>query len=75
MEYDVVYILDVNEGIIPSHRAVLAADQEEERRMLYVGMTRAREKLYLFAVRKRYEKTVQPSRFLEEIFGNERTGF
>ena len=47
MEYDSVYILDVNEGVIPYHKAVLDADLEEERRMLYVGMTRARKKLYL----------------------------
>ena len=69
MEYDRVWILDVNEGIIPYHKAVLDADLEEERRMLYVGMTRARKKLTLCSVRERYEKAASPSPFLEEIFG------
>ena len=67
MEYDTVYILDVNEGIIPYHKAVLDADLEEERRMLYVGMTRARKDLYIYSVRERYDKKIAPSRFLREI--------
>jgi DNA helicase-2/ATP-dependent DNA helicase PcrA len=66
MEYDSVYILDVNEGVIPYHKAVLDADLEEERRMLYVGMTRARLRLHLYAVRERYEKKADLSRFLRE---------
>ncbi|MCQ2501127.1 MAG: ATP-dependent helicase, partial [Lachnospiraceae bacterium] len=67
MEYDVVFILDINEGVIPYQKAVLDADLEEERRMFYVGMTRARKKLYLYNVRERYEKKMLPSRFLGEI--------
>lgn len=66
-EYDAVYILDVNEGVIPWHRAVLDEDLEEERRMLYVGMTRARRRLRLFAVRKRYEKRQELSGFIREM--------
>ena len=50
MEYDTVYILDVNEGVIPYHKAVLEADLEEERRMLMWGKTRARKELHLYAV-------------------------
>ena len=68
MEYDVVYILDVNEGIIPYHKAVLDADLEEERRMLYVGMTRARKELHLYAVKERYEKKTEVSRYFSDIF-------
>ena len=77
MEYDSVYILDVNEGVIPYHKAVLDADLEEERRMLYVGMTRARLRLHLYAVRERYEKKAELSRFLRECGSscpNSRTG-
>ena len=77
MEYDSVYILDVNEGVIPYHKAVLDADLEEERRMLYVGMTRARLRLHLYAVRERYEKKADLSRFLRECGSscpNSRTG-
>ncbi len=72
MEYAQVYILDVNEGVIPYHKAILEADLEEERRMLYVGMTRAEKELHLYAVRERYEKKMELSRFLAEIFPNRR---
>ncbi len=67
MEYDAVFILDINEGIIPYQKAVLDEDLEEERRMFYVGMTRARKKLYLYSIRERYEKKLLPSRFLEDL--------
>ena len=66
-EYDSVFILDVNEGVIPWHKAVLDEDLEEERRMLYVGMTRARKQLRLFAVRERYEKRMELSRFIRDM--------
>ena len=69
MEYDRVYILDVSEGVIPWHKAVLPADLEEERRMLYVGMTRARKSLRLSWAESRMGKEAEPSRFLKEIFG------
>ena len=42
LEFRVVFILDANEGITPHHRAQLEADLEEERRMFYVAITRAR---------------------------------
>ena len=67
LEFDRVYILNVNEGSIPYHKAVLDTEMEEERRMFYVGMTRAREKLELYFIRERFGKEKQPSRFLEEL--------
>lgn len=67
LEYDIVYILNVNEGSIPYRKAVLAESVEEERRLFYVGMTRARRKLVLAYVNRQYEKEREPSRFLEEI--------
>ena len=66
LEYDIVYILNVNEGSIPYRKAVLAEAVEEERRLFYVGMTRAKKKLVLSYVRHQYEKEREPSRFLEE---------
>lgn len=66
LEFDNVYIVDINEGVIPYHKAVLEADIEEERRMFYVGMTRAKNKLHLYAVRERRDKKAELSRFLYE---------
>lgn len=67
LEYDRVYILDVNEGSIPYHKAVLEDQVEEERRMFYVGMTRARKELHLYSVDERFGKKREPSRFLDEL--------
>ena len=66
LEYDHVYILNVNEGGMPYRKAVLEPAIEEERRLFYVGMTRARKQLTLCYVRQQYEKKREPSRFLKE---------
>ena len=66
LEYDRVYILNVNEGNIPFRKAVLQSAVEEERRLFYVGMTRAKKELTLGYVKRQYEKEREPSRFLEE---------
>lgn len=66
LEYRAVYILNVNEGSIPYRKAVLPEAIEEERRLFYVGMTRAKEELTLAFVRRQFEKSREPSRFLEE---------
>ncbi len=66
LEYDYVYILNVNEGSIPYKKAVLKEALEEERRLFYVGMTRGKKKLTLCYVKQQYEKEREPSRFLEE---------
>ncbi len=67
LEYDRVYILDVNEGVMPYHKAVLTSEIEEERRMFYVGMTRARKELHLYHIEEKFGKKVDPSRFLLEL--------
>ncbi len=66
LEFRVVYILDANEGITPHKKAVLDVDLEEERRMFYVAMTRARHKLCLLAHKGRTGKD-GPSRFLNSL--------
>lgn len=71
LEYRVVFIVDANEGITPHKKAVLEADIEEERRLFYVAMTRAREYLYIFSAKERYNKTAQCSRFIDEIRSKE----
>ena len=64
-----VYILDANEGVTPHKKAVLEPDMEEERRMFYVAMTRAKERLHIYYVKERYHKKQTISRFVEEIGG------
>lgn len=67
LEFRVVYILDANEGITPHHKAVLDQDLEEERRMFYVAMTRAKERLHVYYVKERYHKKQEVSRFVKEV--------
>ncbi len=67
LEYDKVWILNVNQDTIPYKKAKLAPEIEEERRLFYVGMTRARKELTLCHVRRRFEKEMEPSFFLDEI--------
>ena len=67
LEYDEVYIPDANEGVVPHGKAVLDADVEEERRMFYVAMTRARKKVHIFYSRERFHKHAEMSRFVEEL--------
>ncbi len=66
LEYRIVFIVDSNEGIVPHHKAALPADIEEERRLYYVAMTRAKERLHLYAVRERYHRKQEISRFVRE---------
>ena len=66
-EYDIVYILDVNDGVIPYHKARLDREIEEERRLFYVGMTRAKNRLNIFAVNERYEKKQEISPFIKKL--------
>lgn len=66
LEFDTVFILDVNEKLIPHKKAVLEYEIEEERRMFYVGMTRAINRLYLLHSQQIRNKSADPSRFLKE---------
>lgn len=66
LEYENVYLIDVNEGLMPYKKAVLDADIEEERRMFYVGMTRAKKNLHLFSVKQLNQKDADISRFVAE---------
>ncbi len=67
LEYKVVFIVDANEGITPHRKAVLDADIEEERRLFYVAITRAKEYLHIYSVNDRYNKEMDTSRFVGEL--------
>lgn len=72
LEYPVVFLVGMEEGLLPHRRSIEEArDFSEERRLCYVGITRARDRLYITrcAQRTRYGKQVlrTPSRFLQEI--------
>lgn len=70
LEYRVVFILDSNEGVTPHPKAVLEEDLEEERRLFYVAVTRAKEKLHIYSVKERFNKTLSASRFVGEVLLN-----
>ncbi len=71
LEFDHVYIAGLEEGLLPHRSAVEQGTVEEERRLLYVGITRARRTLTLSYARRRgrrgAEAEPEPSRFLQEL--------
>lgn len=67
LEFDVVFILEANEGLAPYKKASKPEEIEEERRMFYVAMTRARNHLHIYEVKEYYNKDLEPSRFLTEL--------
>jgi DNA helicase-2/ATP-dependent DNA helicase PcrA len=72
LEFPVVFIAGLEEGILPHSRSMLSQiEMEEERRLMYVGITRAKEKVYLCSTKQRNifgtTQVNPPSRFLSEI--------
>ena len=66
LEFPLVYIVDVNEGIVPHRKAGTRDELEEERRMFYVAMTRAKDELQICTCRKRFRRTAEESSFIGE---------
>ena len=66
LEFDAVFLMDVNEGSLPYHKAVTESSIEEERRLFYVGITRARKFLWILYAKNRHDKELEVSRFLTE---------
>ena len=71
LEFDVVFLIGMEEGIFPHNMSLMEDGLEEERRLCYVGITRARDILYLTNAKRRmlYGKDTMnmPSRFIDEI--------
>ncbi|OPY64383.1 MAG: ATP-dependent DNA helicase PcrA [Syntrophorhabdus sp. PtaU1.Bin050] len=71
LEFDVVFVAGAEDGLIPYRRPGESGDEEEERRLLYVAMTRAKEELFLIHARRRSifgkREHRSPSPFLREI--------
>src|SRR5262249_964486 len=72
LEFPVVFIVGMDEGSLPHSRSVTKPEQlEEERRLAYVGFTRAMQRLYLVRARRRSlwgeAQYTEPSRFLDDI--------
>lgn len=67
LEFKYVWLPDLNEGIIPSRSAISSSQIEEERRMLYVAMTRAKSALIMSYIKGTKENPMLPSRFLRPV--------
>jgi superfamily I DNA/RNA helicase len=71
LEFPIVFLVGVEEGILPHQRSLEDGTKDEERRLFYVGITRAQQKLYLTfcGMRKKWGETVlcQPSSFINEL--------
>ena len=66
LEFPVVFIIDVNEGVVPHRKAGSREEREEERRMFYVAMTRAKEELHVCTCRKRFRRDAEESQFIAD---------
>lgn len=67
LEFDIVYIIDVNDGSVPYKKAKGVDEIEEERRMFYVAMTRARKKLFICYCVENFGKSIGKSDFVIEL--------
>ena len=67
LEFREVHIMDCIDGVIPHKKSGTPQGREEERRLFYVGITRASERLYLYTPKMIGKKAVRPSPFLSEL--------
>jgi DNA helicase-2/ATP-dependent DNA helicase PcrA len=72
LEFGTVFIAGAVEGVVPHERSVTAEEIEEERRLFYVGMTRAKDTLYISVIKERHGRPAEPSRFVKDL--SERKG-
>lgn len=67
LEYRIVFLIGANEGVMPYRKAVLESDIEEERRLFYVGVTRAKDALHVSWVKNLSNREAEMSRFVGEL--------
>ena len=67
LEFETVFVISCIEGIIPHERSKNSLEIEEERRLFYVALTRAKTLLYISIIETKYETKVLPSRFLKNL--------
>lgn len=67
LEFEHVFIIQCNEEVTPSKKAKMTSEIEEERRMFYVAMTRAKKELTLVYVKQKHGKNLSSSRFINEL--------
>lgn len=67
LEFTSVFIIAANEDVCPYKKAEVVEDMEEERRMFYVAMTRAKKRLVISYVKERNGKPMSPSRFVTDL--------
>ena len=70
LEFDTVFVIEANEGSCPYKKATADEEIEEERRLFYVAMTRAKRKLGISYVKEKNGKDLLPSRFVSELLLN-----
>ena len=70
LEFDTVFVIEANEGSCPYKKATTDEEIEEERRLFYVAMTRAKRKLVISYVKEKNGKDLLPSRFVYELLLN-----
>ena len=70
LEFNNVFIINLIEGNLPHHKSHQNAEIEEERRLFYVAMTRAKTNLYLYTPQERYGKTSSTSSFIDELISS-----
>ena len=70
LEFDTVFVIETNEGSCPYKKATANEEIEEERRLFYVALTRAKRKLVISYVKEKNGKDLLPSRFVSELLLN-----
>lgn len=73
LEFPIIIIVGAAEGIVPSSRSVMEGNLQEERRLMYVALTRAKKKIFISYPKLTFNRGIpivtKPSRFLSEIGG------